>query len=636
MASNSAEDIANSVSRRIKVLAGPGTGKSFAMKKRVNNLLEEGVYPQRILPITFTRVAAGALQRDLEELGGPETKELNARTIHSLALAQLGYSSIRSSFGRQVRILSDFEKEPLYADLRFLGHKRHSPQNGLEDYEAAWARLQHEEPGYAKSVQEQRLEDDLVAWLVFHKAMTIGEVIPLLYRHLSNRPELVDRDRYLHVLVDEYQDLNKAEQNLIDLLAGNADMCVVGDEDQSIYGFKHAHPEGIREWAMEDLALEQFHLTECFRCPTTVVGVANQLISNNKRMDRYPLLPHRANGKGEIHVWQFARPDDEARCLANEIKGLLARGVKPAEIMVLVTNRKLGETITDRLRAVGVSATSLFSEGAIAEISVRRNLELLLLSIDSSDRVALRWLLGEGDIEWRRGPYAELRTYCQATNQSPMSALRRWSGEALLNPLPDELLRKFEEIQTAVSQLQEQDSLYDKIALLFPETSYLRELAQRILMQYEDEGMEQGRFLSEFRRQLAMPEVAISDDDVRVMSVHKSKGLSAPIIFVSGCEEGHLPRIVGEDVSALAEQRRLFYVAISRVQALREELDRMPGTLVMSYAKSIEVSEAHKVHLDASNVGSAFLAVDRSRFLDELGDACPEPIFREDPEKIIL
>jgi len=86
----------------------------------------------------------------------------------------------------------------------------------------------------------------------------------------------------------------------------------------------------------------------------------------------------------------------------------------------------------------------------------------------------------------------------------------------------------------------------------------------------------------------------------------------------------------------LAEQRRLFYVAISRVQAVKDELDQLPGTLVMSYAKSIEVTEAHRSQLSVANAGSSHVAVERSRFIDELGDICPSPLFREELEKQLL
>jgi superfamily I DNA/RNA helicase len=139
--------------------------------------------------------------------------------------------------------------EPLLYDLpNTFGDKR-ARNKRIRAYEAAWARLQHEEPGHARD--DQAFENALVGWLGFHKGMLIGEIIPYAYRYLRDNPAAPEREMFDYILVDEYQDLNKAEQAVIDLLTGAGHVCIVGDDDQSLYSFKHAHPAGIRE----------FHLT---------------------------------------------------------------------------------------------------------------------------------------------------------------------------------------------------------------------------------------------------------------------------------------------------------------------------------------------------------------------------------------
>ena len=117
--------------------------------------------------------------------------------------------------------------------------------------------------------------------------MLIGEIIPELYRYLRNNPAALERSLYDHVLVDEYQDLYKAEQAVVDLLSANAALCVVGDDDQSLYSFKHAHPEGIRTFGQTHAGCADHVLKDCYRCPTTVVAIANSLIGHN--LDREPL-----------------------------------------------------------------------------------------------------------------------------------------------------------------------------------------------------------------------------------------------------------------------------------------------------------------------------------------------------------
>jgi len=154
----------------------------------------------------------------------------------------LSLQNVLAVTGRVARPLNRFEMEPLLYDLpvRF-GNKREREKR-IRAYEAAWARLQHEQPGFAQAPADAAFQHLLVAWLRFHEGMLIGEIIPELYRYLRNNPAASERSLYDHVLVDEYQDLNKAEQAVVDLLSTNAALCVVGDDDQSLYSFKHAHP----------------------------------------------------------------------------------------------------------------------------------------------------------------------------------------------------------------------------------------------------------------------------------------------------------------------------------------------------------------------------------------------------------
>lgn len=150
--------------------------------------------------------------------------------------------------GRTPRPLNDFEMKPLETDMSTAHGGVRSVRKLLKAYEAAWARLQHDEPGYEQSPEDDQFASNVVAWLIFHRAMLIGEVIPQLHQYLSSNPAADERNEYSHILVDEFQDLNKVEQGVIELISHDADVCIVGDDDQSIYSFKHAHPDGIRDW----------------------------------------------------------------------------------------------------------------------------------------------------------------------------------------------------------------------------------------------------------------------------------------------------------------------------------------------------------------------------------------------------
>jgi len=283
-----AYQIAADRSQRVRVLAGPGTGKSYAIKRRITRLLEEGTAPRSMLAITFTRMSAADLVRDIRSLGVAGAGDVHARTLHAECFRILGKNSVITITGRHPRPLAAFEIEPLLADLRIAasGRDKREMRKLIGAYESAWARLQHETPGVPRTADDLRFEDALIDWLRFHRAMLIGELVPFAYRYLRDNPASPELQQYSHVLVDEYQDLNKAEQEVAAQLASNGNLIIVGDDDQSIYTFKNAHRVGIIEFPTSHPGTNDHTMDECQRCPRLVISMANAIISRNKARPR--------------------------------------------------------------------------------------------------------------------------------------------------------------------------------------------------------------------------------------------------------------------------------------------------------------------------------------------------------------
>ena len=143
-----------------------------------------------------------------------------------------------------------YELDTLVCDLQGQFGGKRAVKKLIEAFDAYWARLQHHQPGFPNDPVEQLFSHSLRGWLIFHHAMLIGEVVPLALDFVTQNPAHPEIPRFDHVLVDEYQDLNRADQELIDALAGTSSVTVVGDEDQSIYSFRYAHPEGIVEYPL--------------------------------------------------------------------------------------------------------------------------------------------------------------------------------------------------------------------------------------------------------------------------------------------------------------------------------------------------------------------------------------------------
>ena len=633
-ARTTAYQIASSTSQNIRVIAGPGTGKSFAMKRRVARLLENGVEPRSILPVTFTRVAAGDLHRELVGMQVPGCDQLKGVTLHSLALHMLSRNHVLEATGRTPRPLNDFEIEPMIADLKAAHGGKREVKKLIKAYEAAWARLQHEEPGYIKREKDRVFEMDLRPWLDFHHAMLIGEVIPYLYQYLRDNPSAEEHNEFSHVLVDEYQDLNKAEQGIVDLLGPNSENCVVGDDDQSIYSFKHAHPLGIREWAGAKKNVGDFTLDECRRCPTTVTKMAASLIAYNRnRTSSHTIIPRPQNGPGDVRIIQFKSLRNEVDGVADKIVDMVRnKNVPPGDILVLAPRSVIGTPLFERLDRDNIPVKSYYAEGELDEVAAQEQLALLRLFVDPEDRVALRWLLGFGSDDWKAALYKRLRNLCESEGLSPWKALEQLASGAISIPHKHYLVVRFLDIRAALQSMEALPSMAAVVDQVLPDDDdrvrALRELATQVLRESPD--ADKGQFLSQLSNAISKPEIPDEVEEVRIMTLHKSKGLSAPVTFVCGCMQGLLPRqpeddkTVVEQEAEVEEQRRLFYVGITRVKADRK--CNKPGTLMLTYSQEMPVADAYRAGIQPASVQYSTAYLLASRFIRELGPAAPRPV----------
>jgi DNA helicase II / ATP-dependent DNA helicase PcrA len=617
-------------SRFIRVLAGPGTGKSFALKTRVARLLETAVPPRRILPVTFTKVAAEDLQRELVNMRVAGCEEIRGSTLHSLGMKILSRQNVLAVTKRVARPLNRFEIEPLLYDLpAIFGNKRDRAKR-IRAYEAAWARLQHEQPGYAQAEIDADFERVLTAWLRFHEGMLIGEIIPELYRYLKNNPQSMERSMYDHVLVDEYQDLNKAEQAVIDLLSSNASLCVVGDDDQSLYSFKHAHPEGIRTFP-ETHPGTYHYLLECYRCPTTVVSIANALISHNVDREPRQLTQVFTNGPGEMWIVQLPNVGREADHVASFIdQQINAHGRKPGDILVLAQRRSIGNPIHAALQARGIPSKSYYQESELDSEVAQERLAIFKLFVDRADRIALRWLLGIGSNDFRARSYARLRAHCEQSGQSPWDALVALSAGAIKIPHCMQLVQRFHAIQNELRFLDEQAGTEDFVnRWLRAEFAGAGELRILVGVLMADAATPE-ELLSAIVEAVSQPEIPPDVTEVRIMSLHKSKGLSSPVVVIAGCVDGLLPAEpergtpLAERQAILEEQRRLFFVGVTRVRAIPSS--NLPGSLLLTGSLTMTLADAMQSGIQPATVQYGTVQLHLSRFIPELGNSAPAPI----------
>lgn len=623
--------IASAPEPRVRVIAGPGTGKSFAMKRRVARLLESGVTPKELLAVTFTRVAAEDLHRELQKLGVPGCEELEGQTLHSLAMRILSRKHVLEAVGRTPRSLNTFETKALICDIAGASGGKRAAKKMIQGYTAAWAQSQGDEPGFPNNDEEKAFSAALLAWLEFHHGMLIGELIPYLVRYLKDNPAAAERSEFKHLLVDEYQDLNKAEQTAIAYLGEAAEICIVGDDDQSIYSFKCAHPEGIREWKDLHAACADLEMADCHRCPTTVVEMANALINVNTNRAPRALTPLPAKGAGEVVIVQVPYLHNEATWITAKIKELLEKGVHPSEIIILVQRAVAGKPILNALKGEGVPAKSYYEESQLDSEAAQARFATFKLYLDNEDRVALRYLLGTGDDDFRANAYARVRQNCETSGDSPWVAMNKLSDGALAIPYTAPLVAQFNTIKAELEALEAvKDDLGTFIDALFPDADpNLSELRELALAQSETAETPED-LLTGMMKEITQPDIPPTVEEVRLMSLHKSKGLSSPYVFVAGCVEGILPPSFDDAPSkaakdaALEEARRLFYVGITRVKA--DPDNGRPGSLFITYAQQMPAKDAYGANVAFKTQSGALANLLPSRFIGELGPAAPAPV----------
>lgn len=620
-------EIAGSEHPRIGISAGPGTGKTGrGLMRRVVRLLESGVPGDRILLVSFTRVAAADLRDKVAELEAPRIEDVRATTLHSYCFGLLQKDAVLAITGRKPRILLDHEVDLMLRDIGGDFGNIHSRRRMLEGYVAGWARGLEDHPGLAVEREDREFQAGVLAWLREHEAMLIGEVVPETYRYLTNNPAAAELTAFDHIIVDEYQDLNVLEQRLLDTLAANGNLCVAGDEDQSIYSVRYANPEGISEY-LDRADVEQHAIEICGRCPANIVDMANSLIRQAPGRDKPDLRPLEGRADGTVAIVQWDDVDEEVEGTVSAIADSIASGRhEPGEILVLTNWRKSGERIRTRLSEVGIAARSYFTEEELRSDDCREALALLRLLVDGTDAVARRVIVGLGDASGRSVAYRRLLGFCRDNGFTPTDVLTRITrGEDFDVNVPA-LVNRWRQALERLARLRdlELDSLVDN---LFPdEHESLAQLRTIALEALEGEIGDVEALLDAIVRAVTQDDVPQHPAFVRVMSLHKSKGLTSECVYLVSAAHGIVPTIRSAEAveveAATREGRRLFYVALTRTAS----------ELVISSSKTMDLADASArgVVYDPGTIRNTgdrlVIRTIASPYIAELGPRAPAPI----------
>jgi DNA helicase II / ATP-dependent DNA helicase PcrA len=618
----SQESLINSDATRVRCVAGPGTGKTWSIKKKVMRIFENPQDIPKVFAVTYTRLAAEQLKQDLCDPDLEYAGKITASTLHAFAFKILQQEQAIQALGRNSRPCLSTElnvlKHDLAADFNGVKHVREK----LNAFSSMWARLQNEEVGWPQNEEDQRFHLAYQKWMKFHKCISIDELIALVVGYLRDNPVNEVSNKYSHIIVDEYQDLNKADQTFIDLVGINSNMLIVGDDDQSIYSFRNANPEGIREWFdIQQEPKEDIQLTECRRCDGKILTLANTLIRNNSGRIRADLVPMAGRENlGEIDIVQWNTRNNETDGLAQGIKKLIECNKVPEgeSILVLVPRKEFGIKLKEALDTMGVTDSCLKTSPDWESKVLGEKICLAQLYEDREDLVALRYWLGLKNQNWHREKYRILYEYCLQNLSSPTSVL---PNAVLCEQLKIKVLHdRYNELVLILNSL-EKKSIDEMLDQLFPLTGETETLG-KIIRDIKEDSPEDFSFRKAIIEAIITHTEESSNAKIQIMTFHGAKGLTSHTVVITGLINGILPTVPNAtmtETKKLEEERRLLFVALTRAK----------NRVILSSFRKATRGENKNLRLGLSG-NSHYPETQSSLFLSELGPTRPAVIKGDD------
>ncbi|MCC4596479.1 DNA helicase Rep [Xanthomonas campestris pv. phormiicola] len=574
------------------VLAGAGSGKTRVIVEKIAHLIATGRYPaKRIAAITFTNKSAKEMrERVAKRIRGDAADGLTICTFHALGLKflQIEHAAVGLKRG-----FSIFDADDAAAQIKDLMHG--AKPDAIDDARNLISRAKNaglspeQAMAAARSNREQEaasLYERYQARLSTFNAVDFDDLIRLPVQVLEENEDIVMawRERIGYLLVDESQDTNDAQYRLLKMLAGpRGNFTCVGDDDQSIYAWRGANPENLMQMGRDYPALQIVKLEQNYRCSNRVLRAANALIAHNPHEHLKTLWSDQADGE-RIRVWECRDSEHEAEKVAAEIAYLgTAKQVPWSDFCILFRGNFQSRPLEKALQMAGVPYHITGGTAFLERQEVKDVLSWLRLLVNPDDDAAFLRAVQAPKREVGATSLAKLAELASAKHL-PMSRAAESMGA--LQQLPpraanglSDFVDVLHELRTAsltlssadvVRQLAEQSGLIRELrSQCKDETTFQRRRSNLEELAKWFEGGPRGATVGDLAAQLALLSRNDKDDggnQVRMMTMHASKGLEFRYVFIVGCEDGVLPHEVSLEEGNLQEERRLLYVGITRAK----------------------------------------------------------------------
>jgi DNA helicase-2/ATP-dependent DNA helicase PcrA len=586
------------------VVAGAGSGKTRVLTHRIAYLLATGAArPGEILAITFTNKAAAEMRERVGDLVGRSVRAMWVTTFHSSCARMLRADAERLGYSRSFtiydqsdslrmlkRVMRELGVDPKRYPARAIQNKISGAKNQLIDSDM-----------YAETVGSVFEEAVAECFPLYEKrmleanAMDFDDLLVRTVNALELFAEVRERWRrtFRHVLVDEYQDTNHAQYRLLQLLASeHGNLMVVGDEDQSIYGFRHADIRNILDFEQDFPEAEVVKLEQNYRSTQTILSAANAVVERNRERRPKELWTEIEGGE-LVQLSELGDEHEEARWVAAEIERLSEeQGVKRADIAVFYRTNAMSRVLEDTLVRYELPYQVIGGTKFYDRAEVKDAVAYLSLLLNPADQVSFLRVVNSP----RRG--IGNTTQGRLASYANTAGLTIWEVAERVEEVPGlsgaavkAVSRFFETMDLLKARVTSGAAVADVVQAVLSETGYVEALeAERTVeaegrienldafteaaaefdLNREQEGESEVPPLEEFLQQISL----LSDQDsieeeqdlVTLMTVHNAKGLEYDTVFVIGCEDGTFPHMMALEEGGEEEERRLCYVAITRAR----------------------------------------------------------------------
>lgn len=580
------------------IMAGAGSGKTKVLTCRVANLLQKGVRPYRILAITFTNKAAAEMRERVNNMSGPAAKDVWLFTFHAFCARFLRMEIDKlPGYGGNFAIYDTADSQNLIKQIlkeMNLDDKRFQPSGILSRISNAKNALQDADAfaRQAGDFYEQKVADIYSRYqqkLQLNNALDFDDLLMLSIRLLQENREVREKyqDRFDYLLVDEYQDTNHAQYLLTKLLAAkHRNICVVGDADQSIYGWRGADIQNILDFEKDYPDAKVIKLEQNYRSTQVILDAANAVIENNTGRKPKNLWTENKNG-ADIIYFQAVDERDEARFVIEQLQNLQStENKKLGDMAILYRTNTQSRIFEEMLIKSGISYNMVGGLKFYERKEIKDIIAYLRVIFNPADSLSLLRIInvpkrGIGDAS-----LAKIQAYAAANNVSLFEAV---SNASAVEGLSSRFVAKLDDLAGIIFELMNlanEAPVEDLIDRVLHDTGYMEELenertpqaqsridnlhelisvAQEFAKSEEENNLE--NFLAHVALVSDIDDAELGEDAITLMTLHSSKGLEFPVVFLVGMEEGLFPHArTLMDETEVEEERRLCYVGITRAK----------------------------------------------------------------------